>query len=153
MHFASTLGAQAGANLQRTYSEPSLDPPWPGRQSILYPESPKNRVPLLRKNRWHQVALDNNNNNNNNNNTNILYAINKRMQKTASAIPSLEGLRKSCGLTSEVAGYAAGGAIINQKSRHCGILLTASAIPSLEGCHDSGGVCRWRSQHKSKKSY
>ena len=38
------------------------------------------------------------------------------MQKTASAIPSLEGLRKSCGLTSEVAGYAASGASINQKS-------------------------------------
>ena len=36
MHLASTLGVTAEANLQRTYSEPSLDPPWQGSHLLSY---------------------------------------------------------------------------------------------------------------------
>jgi hypothetical protein len=35
MHLVSTLGEEVGANLRRTYSEPSLDPSWPRRGGRL----------------------------------------------------------------------------------------------------------------------
>ena len=64
MHFASTLRVKAEANLQRTYSEASLDPPWQGIHQLSYTQKAQKQGATFEKKKWHKVALDNNNNNN-----------------------------------------------------------------------------------------
>ena len=43
------------------WSEPTTNASPEQTAYIIIPKMPKNRVPLLRKKKWHQVALDNNN--------------------------------------------------------------------------------------------
>ena len=62
MHFASTLRVKVEANLQRTYSEASLDPPWQGIHLLSYTQKAQKQGATFEKKKWHKVALDHNNN-------------------------------------------------------------------------------------------
>ena len=63
VHFIPTLGVKPEANLQRTYSEPSLEPLWRGdRLFILYQKGQKRGDAFVKK-EWQQVGHDDDNNN------------------------------------------------------------------------------------------
>ena len=51
-----------GAKAERTQSEGRAKAKWRQPSVIILPRRTKIRVPLLRKKKWHKVALDNNNN-------------------------------------------------------------------------------------------
>ena len=62
--FEYSLSPLLGANPERRQSEPRAKAEWRQPPVIIIPKRTKIRVPLLRKKKWHKVALDNNNNNN-----------------------------------------------------------------------------------------
>ncbi len=57
VHFIPTLGVKPEANLQRTYSEPSLKPLWRGdRLFILYQKGQKRGATFVKK-VWHSMTI------------------------------------------------------------------------------------------------
>ena len=57
VHFIPTLGVKPEANLQRTHSEPSLEPLWRGdRLFILYQKGQKRGDAFVKK-VWHRMTI------------------------------------------------------------------------------------------------
>ena len=57
VHFIPTVGVKPEANLQRTYSEPTLEPLWRGdRLFILYQKGQKRGDAFVKK-VWHRMTI------------------------------------------------------------------------------------------------